>query len=226
MRIRPLASVVLPAVLALAVAACGGDSASPAGSTTAPDARDVATTPDAEPAPGAKEAAQATATLDIALANIGGKEALGLPMPEIACTKSLPATCSATLGCPTAEGAVPREVAACEWLATDAARTVLVPPASSDDRQACTMIYGGPETADVTGTLDGTKVAAKLGRQNGCEISRWEQALVLWSTRPKVPAPPAGGATGSCPPADPDAPVSSDGPPCPDVISDPPEAFR
>lgn len=41
----------------------------------------------------------------------------------------------------------------------------------------CTMVYGGPATAHVTGTWAGRPVDARYDRSNGCEISRWN-ALV------------------------------------------------
>ncbi|MEU9140415.1 SSI family serine proteinase inhibitor [Streptomyces sp. NPDC048404] len=41
----------------------------------------------------------------------------------------------------------------------------------------CTMVYGGPATAHVTGTWAGRPVDARYDRGNGCEISRWN-ALV------------------------------------------------
>src|SRR4051812_44730178 len=37
---------------------------------------------------------------------------------------------------------------------------------------ACTQIYGGPETATISGTLHGDAVDASLRRSNGCEIER------------------------------------------------------
>ncbi|MFF3643038.1 SSI family serine proteinase inhibitor [Streptomyces sp. NPDC002564] len=37
----------------------------------------------------------------------------------------------------------------------------------------CTMQYGGPATAHVTGTWQGRPVDATYDRSNGCEISRW-----------------------------------------------------
>ncbi|GAA5615309.1 subtilase-type protease inhibitor [Streptomyces platensis] len=37
----------------------------------------------------------------------------------------------------------------------------------------CTMIYGGPATAHITGTWAGRPVNADFRRTNGCEISRW-----------------------------------------------------
>ena len=44
---------------------------------------------------------------------------------------------------------------------------------------ACTQQFGGPETARVTGTFKGEQVDAEFGRQNGCEIARWEDAAPL-----------------------------------------------
>lgn len=37
----------------------------------------------------------------------------------------------------------------------------------------CTMIYGGPQTSNVTGTWRGRAVNASFSRKNGCEIARW-----------------------------------------------------
>lgn len=48
----------------------------------------------------------------------------------------------------------------------------------------CTEIYGGPQTATVTGTLRGEPVDASFDRTNGCEIARWdEHAVVLGEPR-------------------------------------------
>ncbi len=44
---------------------------------------------------------------------------------------------------------------------------------------ACTEIYGGPQTATVTGTLAGSPVTAELSRTNGCEIARWDALVPL-----------------------------------------------
>ncbi|MGW0828214.1 SSI family serine proteinase inhibitor [Streptomyces sp. NPDC002845] len=41
----------------------------------------------------------------------------------------------------------------------------------------CTMQYGGPATAHVTGTWAGRPVDARFRRNDGCEIARWD-ALV------------------------------------------------
>ncbi|MFG2138873.1 SSI family serine proteinase inhibitor [Streptomyces sp. NPDC048650] len=39
----------------------------------------------------------------------------------------------------------------------------------------CTMIYGGPVTAHITGTWAGRPVDAQFRRSNGCEIERWRR---------------------------------------------------
>jgi hypothetical protein len=58
-----------------------------------------------------------------------------------------------------------------------------VPPDST-----CTMVYGGPATAHVTGTWAGRPVDATYDRGNGCEIGRWDRMVPLL---PKVGADPA-----------------------------------
>ncbi|MEV7425456.1 SSI family serine proteinase inhibitor [Streptomyces sp. NPDC091212] len=44
-------------------------------------------------------------------------------------------------------------------------------PVSKDTM--CTMMYGGPATARITGTWQGRRVDASFSKANGCEISRW-----------------------------------------------------
>ncbi|MEW2396606.1 SSI family serine proteinase inhibitor [Streptomyces sp. NPDC046862] len=43
----------------------------------------------------------------------------------------------------------------------------------------CTMQYGGPATAHVTGTWAGRPVDARFDRRNGCEIARWDALVPL-----------------------------------------------
>ena len=47
------------------------------------------------------------------------------------------------------------------------------------DDVACTQQFGGPETATITGTLDGREVDARFARNNGCEIARWKKVAPL-----------------------------------------------
>jgi hypothetical protein len=44
---------------------------------------------------------------------------------------------------------------------------------------ACTMIFAGPETATITGTLRGSAVDAKFSRRDGCEVQRWKRVQPL-----------------------------------------------
>ncbi|MFE9453044.1 SSI family serine proteinase inhibitor [Streptomyces sp. NPDC006739] len=46
----------------------------------------------------------------------------------------------------------------------------------------CTMIYGGPATAHVTGTWAGRPVEATYDRSNGCQIGRWDRMVPLLPT--------------------------------------------
>jgi len=45
-----------------------------------------------------------------------------------------------------------------------------------DQDRVCTQIYGGPETARVSGTIDGEKVDRRFERTNGCAIADFNRA--------------------------------------------------
>ncbi len=76
-----------------------------------------------------------------------------------------------TLTCDPAGGDHPQAQQACDALAAEAPE--VFDPIPLD--QVCTMIYGGPQTARVAGTYDGTAVDATFSRENGCELDRWER---------------------------------------------------
>lgn len=80
-----------------------------------------------------------------------------------------------TLRCDPPGGTHPDPAAACAAL--DRAGAAALPPVPAD--LACTQIYGGPETARITGTWKGSPVDATLARNNGCEISRWNRLAGL-----------------------------------------------
>lgn len=44
---------------------------------------------------------------------------------------------------------------------------------------ACTLQYGGPATAHLTGTWAGRRVDARFDRRDGCEIHRWDALAPL-----------------------------------------------
>jgi hypothetical protein len=60
----------------------------------------------------------------------------------------------------------------------------------------CTMQYGGPATAHVTGTWAGRPVDARFDRSNGCEIGRWDRLVPLL---PEVGGKQAGQEAGGRP---------------------------
>jgi hypothetical protein len=76
-----------------------------------------------------------------------------------------------TLRCAPPRGTLRRPAVACRKLATG--RTRLFAPTPKN--VACTEIYGGPQVANVVGTVQGRRVWARLSRTNGCEISRWDR---------------------------------------------------
>lgn len=58
---------------------------------------------------------------------------------------------------------------------------------------ACTMVYGGPQTATVRGTWSGVAVDTTFNRTDGCEISRWDRVAPL--LQPGTTAGAGGGAS-------------------------------
>lgn len=155
MHTRIAAALGLAAVLVLA--GCGGgggvtpEPAPPGGNPDAPTSstpgRSPSTTPPASPA--TPIAAELTITLD---------------------ETGSGATRSFTLTCAPAGGNHPQAQAACDALAT-AGPDAFAPVAPG---RMCTEIYGGPQTATVTGTVAGQPVNATFNRTDGCEIARWD----------------------------------------------------
>ena len=74
------------------------------------------------------------------------------------------------LTCNPAGGTHPDPQAACRALEANGAAAL--PPVPKD--KACTQIYGGPETATLTGTWKGQQVMSQFARNDGCQISRWK----------------------------------------------------
>jgi hypothetical protein len=57
---------------------------------------------------------------------------------------------------------------------------------SRDKVRACTEIYGGPETAHVTGTLGGSRVDASITRNDGCGIADYEAVFAALGVDPPI----------------------------------------
>lgn len=81
-----------------------------------------------------------------------------------------------TLTCQPPGGTHPNAADACSTLA--AGTSALGPP---DPNQACTEIYGGPQTATVSGTLNGAPLEGTFGRADGCQIARWDRLAALFA---------------------------------------------
>lgn len=73
-----------------------------------------------------------------------------------------------TLTCDPPGGDHPDPAAACAAL--ESGQRYLRPVPAD---MACTQIYGGPETARITGTWRGAPVDATVSRTDGCQIARW-----------------------------------------------------
>jgi hypothetical protein len=56
----------------------------------------------------------------------------------------------------------------------DTAAIAEVLASTEDTMRACTEIYGGPETAHLTGTLDGEPVDVTITRNNGCGVNDYD----------------------------------------------------
>jgi Subtilisin inhibitor-like len=74
------------------------------------------------------------------------------------------------LACDPPGGSHPDPKAACRVLKANGAAAL--PPVPED--KICTQIYGGPETATITGTWEGKQVLSQFARNDGCQISRWK----------------------------------------------------
>lgn len=75
-----------------------------------------------------------------------------------------------TLTCDPPGGDHPDAEAACAVL-----DTVPTPFAPVPAGTMCAQVYGGPETATITGTWRGERVDASYRRTDGCEIARWRR---------------------------------------------------
>jgi hypothetical protein len=75
-----------------------------------------------------------------------------------------------TNGVPAAESHHPTAAAACAALKKNPALLTRTPRPSD---QVCDQRYGGPQTATVTGAVDGVGVESSYKLTDGCEIAAW-----------------------------------------------------
>lgn len=155
-------SAVLALLAVLVTTACGGQqaggptvtgSSSPSSSEVTPPATPSSTTPPAGPG------VPADASLTVVLDDGSGT------------TSTWTLTCApdGTVG-----GDHPDGAAACAALAA-----LADPFAPVRKDMACTMVYGGPQTATVRGTWNGADVTATFDRTDGCRTARWDRVAPL-----------------------------------------------
>jgi hypothetical protein len=75
-----------------------------------------------------------------------------------------------TLRCNPVGGTLPRRADGCRRLLSLQQPFVGIPADA-----VCTMIYGGPAKARVTGSHKGRRIWATFSRENGCHIARWKR---------------------------------------------------
>jgi hypothetical protein len=80
-----------------------------------------------------------------------------------------------TLKCAPVGGTLPKRAAACTKL-----MRIERPFAPVPRGMACTMIYGGPQVALVTGSFRGKQIRATFSRKDGCQLARWNRVGFLF----------------------------------------------
>ncbi|MFC5765372.1 SSI family serine proteinase inhibitor [Actinacidiphila bryophytorum] len=139
----------------------------------------------------ARRLAWCAAAYTLAAVFAGPAGAVGLPRPGVAglgdrltvvYDDGAGRTATRTLTCGLAATAEERD--ACARL--DELGGPLAPVPSG---QMCSMIYGGPQTAHVTGVWGGEVVDETYRRTDGCEVARWNRMV------PALPSP-VGGSDG------------------------------
>ena len=148
---RRIAVPVLLLPLAL-IAACGGDG----GTSDAGDA--AATSSAAVSGPGAASGSPADAELVVELVPDQGQA----PQAYRLSCAGQPA------------GDLPDPAAACAQLAGQPD-----PFAALSADTMCTQLFGGPQTAHVTGRWAGEPVDLQLSRTDGCRIAQWDRLSAL-----------------------------------------------
>ncbi|MGM7776172.1 SSI family serine proteinase inhibitor [Arthrobacter sp. KNU-44] len=175
MRLRIVRSVL--AILAVAgLAACtpgagGGSPTSPAPGSSAsssPSSSPTGLLPDETASPSGKPTPSFSPTAPSSPGRGEAELSIIVKLSPTAAPESYTLVC--TGGVPSAESHHPTAAAACAALKKNPALLTRT-PRSSD--QVCDQRYGGPQTAIVTGAVDGVGVESSYKLTDGCEISAW-----------------------------------------------------
>lgn len=151
------AGLVAAMTVGLALSGCSGGSSSPVPTPT--------------PSSGSAQPTAAEGATELRIVVTAGDSTMGVPRDS-----------DTTLTCDPVGGTHPRARRACRFLAAGAEQGA-DPFAPVPPDRVCAEIYGGSQTALVTGTWNGEPVDAQFSRTNGCEIARWDQVSVLLDPR-------------------------------------------
>ncbi|MHA7180014.1 SSI family serine proteinase inhibitor [Arthrobacter sp. MDB2-24] len=164
--------------LPLALSACGGPAAEPTEQETAVQSSpDSSGPPEASGTPGPFETAGASTPDSSAVPTApptapGTRALLTISIQQDASAEPVQYVLECVDGAPGPASTLPGAEAACAALARLGTRFFTARP---DKDIICTQQYGGPQTASITGTLDGTSILASFALTDGCEISRWNR---------------------------------------------------
>lgn len=86
-----------------------------------------------------------------------------------------------SLSCDPPQGEHPDPTGACAALANPK----LLDPVPADT--VCTAVFGGPQTATISGMFDGREVNATFDRTDGCQLTRWDEAQAVLGPTPPTP---------------------------------------
>lgn len=166
---RAVMALALPlAVLSLTLSACahGGPAAEPTEQETAVQS----STPDPSSAPTATADSSPTASAPPAASATSA--ALTITVRQDAAAEPVQYVLECVDGAPGPASTLPGAEAACAAVAKLGAEFFTARP---NKDIICTQQYGGPQTASISGEINGTPVLAAFALTDGCEISRWDR---------------------------------------------------
>ncbi|HET9654665.1 MAG TPA: SSI family serine proteinase inhibitor [Kineosporiaceae bacterium] len=171
-----LTTPALFATVLLLLAGCGGSGSTSGGSVTPASSGPPSGTSSSSGTPQPSGSPSTTSPKPPASGSV--RAAAGSADLTIVLDDGAGTTTTWHLTCSPAGGNHPDPARACAVLA-EHGDTALppVPPG-----RMCTQVFGGAQTAHITGTWRGKAVDARLSRTNGCEIARWQALLGLLPT--------------------------------------------
>ncbi len=187
-RRRVVARLALPlAALSLALSACAssGPTAEPTAEPTHQEFSVPSSTPESSSSPSTTGTSGPTApvppssTPDTPPAVSAVNATLTITIQQDAAAEPVQYVLECVDGVPGPASTLPGADAACARLAELGMEFFTARP---NKDVICTQQYGGPQTASISGDLNGTSVRAAFALTDGCEISRWNSVRDLLGT--------------------------------------------